>query len=50
MPPAFVVVCTAVTVLRHRRPGLPRASRTPRMPVVPAGGAMPPARLITFLR
>lgn len=37
MPPAFVVACTAVTVLRHRRPGLPRAFRAPRTPVVPAG-------------
>ncbi|MFB7509427.1 amino acid permease, partial [Streptomyces broussonetiae] len=33
---AFVVVCTAVIVLRYRQPELPRTFRTPGMPVVPA--------------
>ncbi len=35
---AFVVVCTAVIVLRYRQPELPRSFRTPWMPVVPGGG------------
>jgi APA family basic amino acid/polyamine antiporter len=46
---AFVVVCLAVIVLRYRQPGLPRAFRTPGMPVVPALGAAFSIWLITFL-
>ncbi|MFJ3334963.1 amino acid permease [Streptomyces sp. NPDC086766] len=47
---AFVVVCTAVIVLRHRRPDLPRAFRTPWMPFVPALGVVFSIWLITFLQ
>jgi basic amino acid/polyamine antiporter, APA family len=35
---AFVIVCAAVLVLRYREPNLPRAFRTPGVPVVPALG------------
>jgi APA family basic amino acid/polyamine antiporter len=37
---AFVVVCLGVLVLRHTRPDLPRAFRTPGSPVVPALGVL----------
>ncbi|MFG2791088.1 amino acid permease [Streptomyces sp. NPDC048419] len=47
---AFVVVCTAVIVLRYRRPDLPRAFRTPWMPVVPAVGIVASIWLITYLQ
>ncbi|MBQ0826055.1 amino acid permease [Streptomyces tagetis] len=47
---AFVVVCTAVIVLRYRRPDLPRSFRTPWMPVVPALGVVFSVWLITFLQ
>ncbi|MGW3206338.1 amino acid permease [Streptomyces sp. NPDC001135] len=47
---AFVVVCTAVIVLRYRQPELPRTFRTPGMPVVPALGAVFSIWLITFLQ
>lgn len=47
---AFVVVCTAVIVLRYRQPELPRSFRTPFMPVVPAVGVMFSIWLITFLQ
>ncbi|MER7367948.1 amino acid permease [Nonomuraea wenchangensis] len=46
---AFVVVCTAVIVLRYRRPDLHREFRTPWMPVVPAVGVAFSLWLITFL-
>jgi APA family basic amino acid/polyamine antiporter len=46
---AFVVVCVAVIVLRYRRPDLPRAFRSPGMPVVPAIGVVFSLWLITFL-
>ena len=46
---AFVVVCIAVTVLRYRRPELPRSFRCPGMPVVPIVGAAFSLWLITFL-
>ncbi|MET9293898.1 amino acid permease [Streptomyces sp. NPDC003077] len=46
---AFVVVCTAVIVLRYKRPDLPRTFRTPGMPVVPALGVVFSIWLITFL-
>lgn len=48
--PAFVVVCAAVIVLRHRQPELPRTFRTPWMPVVPAVGIVFSIWLITFLQ
>jgi APA family basic amino acid/polyamine antiporter len=35
-----VVVCLGVLVLRHTRPDLPRAFRTPGSPVVPALGVL----------
>ncbi|MFI2510518.1 amino acid permease [Streptomyces sp. NPDC018972] len=47
---AFVVVCTAVIVLRYRQPDLPRTFRTPWMPVVPAVGVVFSIWLITFLQ
>lgn len=47
---AFVVVCTAVIVLRYRQPELPRTFRTPWMPVVPALGVVFSVWLITFLQ
>ncbi|GGY92719.1 amino acid transporter [Streptomyces olivaceoviridis] len=47
---AFVVVCTAVIVLRYRQPELPRTFRTPGMPVVPALGIVFSIWLITFLQ
>lgn len=37
---AFVVVCLGVLVLRHTRPDLPRAFRTPGVPVVPVLGVL----------
>jgi len=46
---AFVVVCIAVIVLRHRRPDLPRSFRLPGMPVIPALGVVFSIWLITFL-
>ncbi|MGW2641667.1 amino acid permease [Streptomyces sp. NPDC001348] len=47
---AFVVVCTAVIVLRYRQPDLPRGFRTPWMPFVPALGVVFSLWLITFLQ
>ncbi|MGW5661703.1 amino acid permease [Streptomyces sp. NPDC003758] len=47
---AFVVVCTAVIVLRYRQPDLPRTFRTPWMPFLPAMGVVFSLWLITFLR
>lgn len=47
---AFVVVCVAVIVLRHRQPDLPRGFRTPWMPFVPALGVVFSLWLITFLK
>lgn len=47
---AFVVVCTAVIVLRYRQPELPRTFRTPWMPVVPALGIGFSIWLITYLQ
>lgn len=47
---AFVVVCTAVIVLRHRRPDLPRTFRTPWMPFVPALGVVASIWPITYLQ
>ncbi|MFF9219004.1 amino acid permease [Streptomyces viridosporus] len=47
---AFVVVCTAVIVLRYRQPDLPRSFRTPWMPVVPGLGVVFSLWLITFLQ
>ncbi|MCI1710594.1 MAG: amino acid permease [Chiayiivirga sp.] len=35
---AFVVICAAILVLRYRQPELPRAFRTPWVPVVPLIG------------
>jgi APA family basic amino acid/polyamine antiporter len=47
---AFVVVCSAVIVLRYRRPDLPRSFRTPWMPAVPAVGILASIWLITYLQ
>ncbi|MCX5682156.1 MAG: amino acid permease, partial [Planctomycetota bacterium] len=37
---AFVIVCIGVTVLRYRHPEIPRAFRTPWVPVVPFLGVV----------
>ncbi|HZG03956.1 MAG TPA: amino acid permease [Streptomyces sp.] len=47
---AFVVVCTAVIVLRYRHPELPRQFRAPLMPFTPAIGVIASIWLITYLR
>ncbi|MFJ6718643.1 MULTISPECIES: amino acid permease [unclassified Streptomyces] len=47
---AFAVVCTAVIVLRYRRPDLPRQFRTPFMPFTPAVGVVASIWLITYLQ
>ena len=53
---AFMIVCAGVWVLRRRRPGLPRAFRTPWVPVVPilgivtSGGLMASLPSDTWLR
>ncbi|WP_079127714.1 amino acid permease [Streptomyces sp. TP-A0874] len=46
---AFVVVCSAVIVLRYRQPELPRTYRCPGMPVVPVIGIVFSLWLVTFL-
>jgi len=46
---AFIIVAIAVTVLRYRRPDLPRGFRTPWVPVVPAVGVAFSAWLISQL-
>ncbi|MFI1971804.1 amino acid permease [Streptomyces cinnamoneus] len=46
---AFAVVCTAVIVLRYRRPDLPRSFRCPWVPVVPGLGVVASIWLITYL-
>ncbi|MBO0656248.1 amino acid permease [Streptomyces triculaminicus] len=46
---AFAVVCSAVIMLRYRRPDLPRSFRCPGMPVVPAIGVAASIWLITYL-
>ncbi|MFJ9700633.1 amino acid permease [Streptomyces fradiae] len=47
---AFAVVCSAVIVLRYRRPDLPRSFRAPFMPFTPAIGVAASLWLITYLR
>ena len=37
---AFIVICAAVLVLRARKPALPRAFRTPWVPVIPIVGIL----------
>lgn len=46
---AFAVVCTAVIVLRYKRPELPRSFRCPWVPFVPAVGVAASIWLITYL-
>ncbi|GAA4615580.1 amino acid permease [Saccharopolyspora hordei] len=46
---AFVLVCSAVVVLRYRKPDLPRGFRCPGMPVVPVLGVLFSAWLMSFL-
>ncbi|MGK5642532.1 amino acid permease [Streptomyces sp. URMC 126] len=46
---AFAVVCTAVIVLRYKRPELPRGFRCPGVPVVPGIGVAASIWLITYL-
>lgn len=37
---AFVIVCTAIPILRRNRPDLPRPFKTPLVPLVPILGAL----------
>ena len=37
---AFIVICASIIVLRQRKPDLPRAFRTPWVPVVPIVGIL----------
>jgi len=37
---AFIVICSAVLLLRVRKPDLPRAFRTPWVPVIPVVGIL----------
>lgn len=46
---AFVVVCTAVIVMRYRNPNLERGFRCPGMPVVPALGVLGSLWLVSYL-
>jgi APA family basic amino acid/polyamine antiporter len=46
---AFVIVCGGVWVLRRTRPDLPRPFRTPLVPVVPIGGMLACAYLMSGL-
>lgn len=46
---AFVLVCIGVIVLRYTRPELPRAFRTPFVPVVPALGVAVCVFMMVFL-
>ncbi|MBT1607846.1 MULTISPECIES: amino acid permease [Curtobacterium] len=47
---AFVVVCSAVVVLRYRQPDLDRQFRLPFMPVIPIIGVIASLWLVTFLQ
>ncbi|KQO65159.1 amino acid permease [Curtobacterium sp. Leaf261] len=47
---AFVVVCSAVIVLRYKRPELDRQFRLPFMPVIPVIGVIASLWLVTFLQ
>jgi APA family basic amino acid/polyamine antiporter len=47
---AFVVVCSAVIVLRYRQPDLDRQFRLPFMPVIPIIGVIASLWLVTFLQ
>lgn len=46
---AFIVICSAVLILRRRKPDLPRAFRTPWVPVVPVVGIVFSIWLLTEL-
>jgi len=46
---AFIVICSAVLLLRVRKPELPRAFRTPWVPVVPVVGILFSIWLLTEL-
>ena len=45
----FIVVCSAVVVLRRRQPELPRSFRTPFVPYLPAVGILFSLALIAGL-
>jgi APA family basic amino acid/polyamine antiporter len=45
----FIVVCSAVVVLRRRQPELPRSFRTPLVPYLPAVGILFSLALIAGL-
>jgi APA family basic amino acid/polyamine antiporter len=46
---AFVVICSAVLLLRRRKPDLPRAFRTPWVPLIPVVGILFSIWLLTEL-
>lgn len=46
---AFMIVCGGVIVLRYTRPDLPRAFKTPLMPLIPALGILSCGYLIAHL-
>jgi APA family basic amino acid/polyamine antiporter len=46
---AFILVCIAVMVLRHKMPNAPRAFRTPWVPVVPILGIITCLFMMVFL-
>jgi len=46
---AFIVICSAVLILRRRKPDLPRAFRTPWVPLVPVVGIVFSIWLLTEL-
>jgi APA family basic amino acid/polyamine antiporter len=46
---AFAIVCGAVLVLRYTRPDIPRAFKTPLVPLVPLLGIFSCIYLMTFL-
>jgi basic amino acid/polyamine antiporter, APA family len=46
---AFVVVCAGTLVLRYKQPNLPRAFRTPFVPVVPILGILSCLTMMAFL-
>lgn len=46
---AFVLICSAVAVLRYRRPDLPRGFRCPGMPFVPILGVLFSVWLMSYL-
>jgi APA family basic amino acid/polyamine antiporter len=46
---AFILVCIAVMVLRHKMPNAPRAFRTPLVPLIPILGIVTCLFMMVFL-